>query len=246
MATFKEQINEIGLSVANEFDGWSYSSGKFKNKSIKFAELIIDFGVSFGRGFGHLQPCIAVNNKRTTKLMKDLLGYSIHTSSVDFQKTNALLSGVTGLPVPPVLICQDKSKFIEMIGESGQFSKDSIYGISKNSIDLIEIPSIFRGIVEAGIAFINSHYVFRGEKEFLENLPVKYETRNEIIYDEWERQKGVLMCIARIILGDFDFVERYRGDNFKTIFPKRLDEIDKIISVLPDIKRRYKESDFVI
>jgi hypothetical protein len=47
--------------------------------------------------------------------------------------------------------------------------------------------------------------------------------------------KGVLMCIARIILGDFDFVERYRGDNFKTIFPKRLDEIDKIISVLPDI-----------
>lgn len=65
-------------------------------------------------------------------------------------------------------------------------------------------------------------------------------------YDELERQKGVMMCIVRSLLGDFDFVERYRSDDFKTIFPKRTVELDKLAAVLPDLKRRYTETGSIV
>jgi hypothetical protein len=47
-------------------------------------------------------------------------------------------------------------------------------------------------------------------------------------------------------LGDFDFVVRYRSDDFKTIYPKRTEELNKIIAKLPELKKRYAETGSVI
>jgi hypothetical protein len=62
-----------------------------------------------------------------------------------------------------------------------------------------------------------SNYNLSGKRELLNELPVKYSARNKIVYDECELQKGVTGCLIRLLLGHFDFVENYVGDNFKTI-----------------------------
>lgn len=246
MSTLKERITEIAQGVAIEFDGWIYASDKFKNKSHKFAELIVDTGITFDQGFAHLQPCIAVNDKKISKFIKDVTGYSIHTSAVNFQVTDSLLGNAPKLPVPPVLACEKKAKYIDFINSSKRFSGAEILSIENNIVDVGDIPSIFRDIMKSGISFLNDRYCLDNETAFLESLPAKYETRNEIIYDEWERQKGVVMCAVRLLLGDFDFVERYRSDDFKTIYPKRISEIENIIKMIPDLKRRYAETGSVI
>lgn len=94
-----------------------------------------------------------------------------------------------------------------------------------------------------GIAFIETHYDLRSEEALLKALPPVYTTRHENSpYDQMEKQKGIDMCIVRILLGDFEFVERYLSDDFKTIFPKRMDELNKIIEAVPRLKKRYSET----
>ncbi|AXW13832.1 hypothetical protein CJO84_01315 [Ralstonia solanacearum] len=61
-----------------------------------------------------------------------------------------------------------------------------------------------------------------------------------------EKMKGVMICLVRILLGDFDFVLNYRGDEFNTLFPKRFAELDKIIAALPELKRKYDETGSVV
>jgi len=41
-------------------------------------------------------------------------------------------------------------------------------------------------------------------------------------------------------------VEAYRSDSFETIFPKRTVELDKLISALPALKKRYAETGSVV
>jgi hypothetical protein len=42
-----------------------------------------------------------------------------------------------------------------------------------------------------------------------------------------------------MLLGDFDFTENYVSENYQTIFPKRMDHLDKLIAALPELKRQY-------
>ncbi|MEJ0002748.1 MAG: hypothetical protein WDN30_02830 [Pararobbsia sp.] len=78
-------------------------------------------------------------------------------------------------------------------------------------------------------------------------LPAKYATRHvNSPYDQLEKMKGIMLCLVHILCGDFDFVESYRGDGCKTIYPKRIRELDKIVGVLPKLKRRYAETGSVI
>jgi hypothetical protein len=97
------------------------------------------------------------------------------------------------------------------------------------------------------IDFINNHYNLSSEQALLNALPTKYTLRHEkLIYDEMEKSKGLMLCIVRILLGDFEFVERYRSDDFKTIYPKRIAELDKIMATLPALKKRYAETGSVM
>jgi hypothetical protein len=80
-----------------------------------------------------------------------------------------------------------------------------------------EVRSALVATMRDGISFIERHYDFSSEENLLRGLPAKYTTRHvHSSYDELERHKGVMMCIVRIQLGDFGFVERYRNDDFET------------------------------
>ncbi|MGO4569269.1 hypothetical protein AB4Z52_30535 [Rhizobium sp. 2YAF20] len=57
---------------------------------------------------------------------------------------------------------------------------------------------------------------------------------------------GVMVCVVRILLGDFDFVEHYRSDEYKTGKPKRIADLDKIIAALPELRKRYTETGTVV
>ncbi|MFM0736919.1 hypothetical protein PQQ51_06695 [Paraburkholderia xenovorans] len=246
MGTLKTELFGLCKDVAVEFHGWEFSAGKFKNSSLKHTELIVDPGLSFDRGFGHLQPSIALNNKRATKLSKQLLGEAIPTAIVSFQVIAHLL---TATPEPlrlSCLVCDDKAQYMSTVRQSNRFSEGVLEDLDARSIDLKNAPTVLAAMLRDGISFIEGHYKLVNEESLLGNLPAKYSTRNEIPYDEMERQKGVMMCLVHILQGDFDFLNRYRSEDFKTVFPKRMGELDKIGTALPDLKRRFVETGSVI
>ncbi|WP_143708193.1 hypothetical protein [Ralstonia pickettii] len=97
------------------------------------------------------------------------------------------------------------------------------------------------------IDFINNHYDLSSEENLLRGLPAKYETRHpNSPYDEMDMGKGVTLCLVKVLLGDFDFVGHYMSDDFKTIFPKSMPELQKIADALPALKQRYAETGSVI
>jgi hypothetical protein len=54
------------------------------------------------------------------------------------------------------------------------------------------------------------------------------------------------MRSSHTLLGDFEFVERYLSDEFRSIFPKRTDELMKIVDALPRLEKLYRENGSVI
>ncbi len=102
-------------------------------------------------------------------------------------------------------------------------------------------------VMKDAISFIEGHYDLSSEANMLSGLPVKYTTRHvNSPYDQQEKMKGVMLCLVHLLYGDFDFVENYRSEAFGTIFPKRTVELDKIIAVLPVLKKHFSETGSVI
>ncbi|WP_157651642.1 hypothetical protein [Burkholderia ubonensis] len=235
MGTFKADLFGICQQVAREFEGWSFVSGQFKNKTLKHTELI----VSPGFGFGHpdstpMQPAVWICNKKFSKLSKEILGVGGPVSVINFK---CLLEDLQNTPENFRGHCwieQDKKRF--MGGVSSAKEHEEKY------IDLSEAGEVLMAMMKDGINIFEKYYDLSGEDRLLDNLPPKYVPSRDGIYDEMERQKGVAMCIVRILLGDFDFVKSYRSDEFKTLFPKRVDELDKIIAALPELMARYAET----
>jgi hypothetical protein len=250
MSTFKADLYEICKEVATEFPGWIFTSGKFKNKSLKHSDLVVDPGFFFERGFTSLQPSIWLENKRCAALCAELLGLkkgqSIATSMVNFQAVGDTLSHMPEVLRVTCLICQDKKSYIDTARALGQYDEKQIEALEARSVDVKEVFGILIAMMKDALSFIDSHYDLSSEEGLLKGLPAKYATRNQIIYDEMEKQKGLMMCVVRILMGDFDFVVNYRSDEFKTIFPKRVTELDKIIVMLPELKKRYAETGSVI
>lgn len=250
MSTLKADIYEICTEVAEEFPGWRFLSGRFKNGSLKHSDLIIDPGFFFERGFTNLQPTIWVRNKRCETLCEKVLeikkDQTIPVSLVNFQ---IIADSLTYMPEPmrvSCLICEDKASYLAAIQGSTDVSEKTKITLESAAVSVREVRPILIAMVKDGISFIESHYDLSSEESLLRGLPAKYATRNKIPYDEMDRQKGVILCLVRVLLGDFDFVERYMSDDFKTIFPKRVVELDKIVAALPELKKRYAENGSVI
>jgi hypothetical protein len=116
----------------------------------------------------------------------------------------------------------------------------------KRIIDITEARSVLRGTMMDGIALMGKLYDFSSEENFLRNLPPKYSTRADTIpYDEFERQKGIMLCVVHMLIGDFDYVDRYSSDDYRTVFPKR-PELGNIVAALPALKRAYAETGRII
>jgi hypothetical protein len=239
MSTFKADLYEICNEVAAAFPGWSFVSGQFKNKTLKHTEFLIQPGFAFRQGTTPVQPGVAVNNKRAEILCKRIFGAASPASIVSLQVVAHTLRHTPENLRLGFWIVQNKAAYLS-VGQPSQTVKDK-------TLDITEARSALIATMEDAISFIDTHYDMSSEENLLRALPAKYTTRHERSpYDEMDRWKGVMMCLIHVLLGDFDFVDRYRSDDFETTFPKRTDDLDKIVAALPELQRRYAETGSVI
>ncbi|WP_321917386.1 hypothetical protein [Paraburkholderia sp. J11-2] len=239
MRTFKAQLYEICDEVSSQFSGWSFVSGQFKNRTLKHTDLVIDPGFGFERGTTPVQPSVCIDNKRAQKLCKYVFGANASTSIVNLQTVSHLLQQTPEELRLGFWIVQDRKEFLS-VGQPSQIAQGRI-------LDITEARCALIAMMQDGIAFIDNHYELGSEDGLLKGLPAKYTTRHvNSPYDQMEKFKGVMVCIAHILYGDFDFVERYQSDDFNTLFPKRTDDLDRIIAKLPEFKKRFAETGIAI
>jgi hypothetical protein len=232
MSTFKGRLYDICNEVASEFQNWNFVSGAFKNESLKHTTLNINPSFSFVHNSTPLTPAVIINHKRSMAIFKKLNGYVLSTSIVQFQNIAQLLKHMPDELRLGARIVDDKSLWMTQAKPSEQ--------VEKRWIDITEARSLLRSVMLDGIEIIDKLYDLSSEQNFLRNLPPKYNTRHiNIPYDEFEMQKGVMVCIVHALFGDFDFVEKYRSDDYHTIFPKRTKELDNVVAALPDLKKLY-------
>lgn len=87
-----------------------------------------------------------------------------------------------------------------------------------------------REVLDIGMRMLEENWDFSSEENLLRNLP-------ELLEDDM----GTRYCIARILLGDFDYIERYYNDEIETIRPKRKSDLEKIMAHLPEFRTAYEK-----
>ncbi|NKA72562.1 hypothetical protein GO285_01464 [Ralstonia solanacearum] len=240
MTAFKDNVYEICRAVCDEFPEWKFVSGQFVNRSLKHTELQVYLGFGFRHGSTAVVPSVTLLNKRVTKLGKQVLGGGgWFTSLVNLQTVAQLLTHTPEKRRTSYWIHENKEEYFTLAPPT--------QAVRDQTIDISEARDAIIATMKDAIAFINSHYDLSSEENFLKGLPAKYETRHpNSPYDQMDGGKGVALCLVKILLGDFDFIGHYMSDDFKTIFPKQMNELQKIADALPDLKRRYTETGSVI
>lgn len=172
------------------------------------------------------------------RLCKKIIGIEYNSSLINFQDISRDLKFLPEKLGSVHWILESKKDRMEFGGEMAKRVEDKY-------IDITEAEPVLVAMVKNGIAIMEKYYDLSSEENLLRNLPPKY-TPSKGEYEEMEMQKGVMFCITRIMLGDFDFIGHYRSDAFKTEKPKRIKDLDAIIAALPELKRRYEETGSVI
>ena len=238
MATLKDEVFALCKEIAKKFENWEFSSGQFKNKSLKHTTLIVGAGFGFRRVGSRdkvtVFPGVYLNNKKTMSLCKKILGRPMYASSVFFEEIRCELNMLPEFAEYTPCFIQDRVGFIRDRGS------DELYWR-----DISELPSVIERVLMQGISFFDEHYNFSSEKNMLEFLPAKYKVSSSGGYHEYEQSQGIMLCIIRCILGDFEFVRRYRSDEYKTIFPKMTEGLDKIIAYVPQMEKSWREKGYV-
>ncbi|WP_308720557.1 hypothetical protein [Komagataeibacter xylinus] len=238
MATLKGEVLTLCKEIAKKFENWEFSSEQFKNKSLKHTTLIVGLGLGFrrvgSRGEVTVFPSVYLNNKKTMSLCKKILGRPIYTSGVFFEEIRCELTMLPEFAEYTPCFIQDRVGFIHDGGPDEPYWRD-----------ISELPSVIERFLMQGISFFERHYDFSSEKNMLEFLPAKYKVSSSGGYREYEQSQGVMLCIIHCILGDFEFVRRYRSDEYKAVFPKKTDDLDKIIECLPQMEKSWREKGYV-
>ena len=52
----KADAIELCKKIANDYDGWEYISGNFRNKKLKHTDILLSLGLSVSAGAGLIQP----------------------------------------------------------------------------------------------------------------------------------------------------------------------------------------------
>ncbi|MFZ6721411.1 hypothetical protein [Undibacterium sp. Ji49W] len=240
MSTLKNKVYKICSDVASEYPGWEFlSSGQFKNKSLKYLTLGINPGFSFALNNTPLQPSVHIYHKKSMALFKKLSGYDQPTSIVRFQTVPQML---THMPEGLRRLCWimgDKNLQINVAQPSEE--------AREKMIDVTESLPILRAMMADGISLIEKLYHLDSEESFLRNFPPKYVTRSDMIpYDEFERKKGMMVCIVRALTGDFDFAGKYRDDSYSTVYPKNMKEIDSLLEIMPELETQFHKKSNVV
>lgn len=239
MSTFKTDLYEMCGQVAADFPGWSFGSGQFKTNALKHTELVVHLGLGFEQGLTPVCPSINIYNKKLSRLCRYIFSENGCASMVSMQVVAHTLKYLPEKLRTGFWIAQDKRSYLSLARPSE--------AVKDVTVDLAEARLVLVDVMRDAIHFIENHYDLSSENALLCGLPAKYTTRHvNSPYDQMEKMKGVMFCLVRILLGDFDFVENYRGDNYKTIYPKRIQDLNKIIDVVPELKRRFAETGTVI
>lgn len=236
MASFKPEIFQLCKEVAAEFEGWTFVGNVFKNKSLKHTDLIVSPGFNFYGGDNPscgVQPAVFVENKKSIKLIEKIIGYDVATSFITFQ---TIRNELQYYPQKMSSITIWRDYFPSFIDDGGLRQPWPEYWFSYDQ----SLP-VLRAMLMDGIALLNKYYDVSSEENLLRNLPPKYQVAQGMNL-EYDESKAVMLCIVHILLGDFDFVEHYRSDEFKTELPKRYQDLDAIIAALPELKQRYLET----
>ncbi|VVE73949.1 hypothetical protein PAN31117_04814 [Pandoraea anapnoica] len=238
MASFKNDVYEICVEAVKGFSGWEFSSGRFINKLKGHTNLVIYGGFGFRGDVASFYPGVQLNNKKLAKLCRIVIGEELPASIVSFQRISNSLESI---PSNLRLGC-------DIVKNKGMMPLEDVdAAIRETFVDISDARDLFEATIRDGIRFIEAHYDLSSEEKFLSALPAKYETWHvNSPYDEWERRKGVVMCLVRMLIGDFDFVERYGSAGFETIFPKETREIELILKSLPELKGRYERTGSVV
>lgn len=240
--TFKDDVYAVCKSVEAEFEDWNFTSGSFKNKSLKYMDILVHPGFSFHSGCTAIQPAVHMRHKKAEKLYKSITGNGRPASLINFQQLTTLTHMPEHLRIL-ASIYEYKSINVAEARIPGKYNNAE--QMERQMLDVNESRAVLVAMMKDGIDFIAQHYDLSSEENFLRALPAKYEPRYKI-YREFEMQDGVMLCLVHMLYGDFDFFEHYRSDSFETVYPKRTADLDKIAAALPELKRRYAQTGSVI
>lgn len=232
MSMFKQDVFELCKETALAFDGWSFASGIFRKTVLKHTNLTLDPGFSFKGGPNpstSILPVINVQHRESMKWFKEIVGYEHATSFVRFQGVRDELTHYPRELRALGHILQHRQAFIVGAGGAELPWPSEWLGFD-------EAAPAFAGMMKDGIALIERYYDLSSQDNLLNNLPM---TQKIGAVGAVEGSMGVMLCVVRAWMGDFEFVERYRSDDFKTERPKRLNEVDAVIATLPELKHRY-------
>jgi hypothetical protein len=228
----KDDVLAICKAIAAEQPGWQWSEGLFKNTELGHTIRMVRPGLTFSPGTCHLQPSVRVRNQKVRKLYRQITGgpYGDFTSLILFRR---------------IFKERPNSYQIWRKREGFQYGSRWIGPEDWPECWLIvdEAEPFLRGIFADGRALLDRFYDFSSEENFLRNLPTGPEVW---ITGGLEQGAGIMVCLAHIILGDFEFVEWFASDAHKTEYPKQQNELDQIIAALPELRRRYAETGKVI
>lgn len=219
----KQDLIELCKELVTEFECWSYTANTFKYKALKHTELYVKTFWSFNGLRGTIGPTVCIKNIKIEKLYKELTGAS--AAYWTFRLHHHIQR--------PEKYHTDSFKIFR--------SRDSMEGFKwrDNYLTLDEAPDFIQGVLQDGIEIIEQNYNLNSERELLENLPEEYETIQGTSYCRlYEEDEGAKYCLARIMLGDFDYIERYYRDEIKTFRPKHKTDLERIIAALPELKKR--------
>lgn len=66
----KSDVIDLCEKIANDYDGWEFISGNFRNKKLKHTDIILSLGLSVSAGRGSISPSTGALNKKIKLLEK--------------------------------------------------------------------------------------------------------------------------------------------------------------------------------
>ena len=108
---------------------------------------------------------------------------------------------------------------------------------------LPDAEAYIRDFFERGLDLVERYFSNPDEKEFLAGYPIYGEFPAPSTDDAYE---GLGNCIARAILLDFDYVERFIKDDFPTVRPIYEPYRERVVQWLPIWKERAAETGSIL
>jgi hypothetical protein len=207
-------------SIAAAHPPWTFKTEHFRSDEHPFAQLIIH-PAKAGRGgvAWSINPIVGVRIHRVERLRTRLFGKGLSGfPSIWF----SMISEVPGYREPgaPSSIWEDypfhpKPPYVRLIDEI-----DGIDGID----------GMFAKVFDDAVNLLSAKFDLSSEEALLTNLQVLDSPGTSL-----NQTSGITHCLARILLGDFEFVENLRTR-------ERSQWIEDIITALPELKRRFAET----